>query len=121
MRIINQTKNTLLAEQAVVADTFFKRTIGLLGRKELQKGEALVLRPCNSVHTFFMRFPLDLLFLDKNNKILKTISSIQPFRLTPIYFNAHFAIELPTGTIQDTSTAQNDTIVEFPQNFPLIF
>jgi len=110
MRIINKTNSFVVAEEAIVANTPFKRMKGLLGRKELKESQALVLDPCNSIHTFFMRFPIDILFLDKNNKIIKTISCLKPFRLTSIYFNSAFAIELPSGKIQSLSIRKGDNL-----------
>lgn len=111
MRIINKTKNTVLAEETVVADTFFTRMKGLLGKKEFKKGQALILKPCNSIHTFFMRFPIDVLFINKDNRIIKAISSLNPFYFTYIYFNAAFAIELPAGTIESSLTQDGDTLL----------
>ncbi|MFH1397215.1 MAG: DUF192 domain-containing protein [Candidatus Omnitrophota bacterium] len=110
MKITNQTKNTVLADNVVVADTFFKRGLGLLGRKEFKPGLALILDPCNSIHTFFMRFSIDILFVDKNKRVIKAISNLKPFRITPVYFSSAIAIELPAGTIQLSSTSQNDTL-----------
>jgi len=110
MRIINQSKNCPLAEEAVMAETFFKRCQGLLGKKILPAGQALVLKPCNSVHTFFMRFSIDVAFIDKDNKVVKIIPAIPPFRITPIYFNAHFAIEFPAGTLGAANLKEQDTI-----------
>lgn len=94
-----------------MVNTPFKRMKGLLGKKELKKGQALVLKPCNSIHTFFMRFPIDVLFVDKDNRVIEAISKVQPFRLTYIYFNAALAIELPTATIQSSSTSKGDSIL----------
>jgi len=94
-----------------VANTPFKRMKGLLDRKELKKGQALVLKPCNSIHTFFMRFRIDVLFVAKDNAVIEAIPNIRPFRLTYIYFNAALAIELPTGTIQSSSTSKGDSIL----------
>jgi uncharacterized membrane protein (UPF0127 family) len=110
MRIINQSKNCILAEEAVIAESFFRRCKGLLGKKALPTGQALVLRPCNSVHTFFMRFPIDVAFIGKDNKVVKIIPSIPPFRLTPIYFKAHFAIEFPAGTLGAANLKEQDEI-----------
>ena len=110
MRLINLNKNTVLAEAALIAETPFKRIKGLLGRKDFKAGQALIIRPCNSIHTFFMRFPIDVLFLDKNNRIVKTVPSLKPYRITPIYFSARLTIELPAGTIQRSSTQEGDLI-----------
>ena len=113
MKIINQTKDTVLAKEVIIADTFLKRIKGLLGRKDFLPGEALIIKPCNSIHTFFMRFPIDVLFVDKDNRVLKALSSVKPFRLTSIYFQASFVIELPSGTIQSTLTCKGDTLQIF--------
>jgi uncharacterized membrane protein (UPF0127 family) len=111
MKIINITKNTLLAEEVMVADTFLKRMRGLLGKKEFRKGQALILNPCNSIHTFFMYFPIDVVFVDRHNQVIEVISSLRPGSLTRIYFNATFAIELPEGTLKSTLTSKGDTLL----------
>jgi uncharacterized protein len=111
LKITNQTKKTVLAKDAIVADTFSKRACGLLGRREFKPGEALILDPCNSIHTFFMRFPIDVLFVDKNNKVIKVLVNLKPFRLTPIFFSSAIAIEMPTQMIERSSTALGDTLI----------
>ena len=111
MKIINKTKNTVLAQEAIVADTVFKRIKGLLGRKDFMQGEALIIRPCNSIHTFFMRFPIDVLFVNKHNQIIKANSTLKPWRLTYIYLNAAFVIELPAGILESTFTQEKDILV----------
>ncbi len=111
MKIINQTKNTILAENAVMAQTPLARMKGLLARKELKQGEALILKPCNSIHMFFMRFAIDVIFVDKNNKVVHAVISIKPFRISNIYWRSVLAIELPTGTVQSSLTSQGDTIL----------
>jgi len=110
MRIINLTRQRVLADNALVAGSFFLRLVGLLNRKELNPGEALILKPCNSIHTFLMRFTIDVLFVDKANSVVKTVPRLKPFRLTYIYPNSTFAIELPAGVIAATSTQQGDII-----------
>jgi len=111
MKIVNKTKNTFLAEDVVIANTLFKRIKGLLGKKEFKKGQALILNPCNSIHTFFMHFPIDVLFVDKDNRVIKAISVFPPFRFSNIYFNSAFVIELPSGTINSTSTSEGDLLL----------
>ena len=110
MKIINQTKKIVLAENANLSDTPFKRIKGLLGRKSLGDGEALIIKPCNSIHTFFMRFPIDVIFVDKNHKIVKIISGLAPFRLSPIYPGSAYVIELSSGKISPKSAAVGDTL-----------
>jgi len=112
MKIINITRNSsILAEEVIVADTPLKRMKGLLGKKEFNRGKAIILKPCNSIHTFFMHFPIDVLFVDKQKRVIRAISSLKPGRLTYIYFNAAFAIELPCGTLESTSTSKGDIII----------
>lgn len=110
MKIINISKGTVLADNAVVADRPLSRIIGLLNRSKLKAGEGLILKPCNSIHTVFMRFTIDALFVDKNNRIIKAIPHLGPFRFTHPYFNAALTIELPCGTIESTSTQEGDTL-----------
>jgi uncharacterized membrane protein (UPF0127 family) len=110
MQIKNKTKNTILAEDAAVAESFFLRLKGLLGKEKLGLGQALVIRPGNSIHTFFMRFTIDVLFVDKNSRVVKAISNLKPARLTPVYFAATYVVELPEGAISATATAEGDEI-----------
>lgn len=110
MQIINKSRAVPLASEVIVADRPFSRLKGLLGRDSLNKGEALIIKPCNSIHTFFMRFPIDVLFIDKGNKVIKAVCGIKPFRISGIYIRACFAIELPSGVILESSTSQGDEI-----------
>lgn len=110
MQIMNLTKNALLAENTTIADTLFKRIKGLLGRKDFNKGEALIIKPCNSIHTFFMRFPIDVVFVDAKKRVVKTISNMRPFRISGICLKARFSVELPAGSLQKTATQTGDTL-----------
>ena len=111
MRLINQTKKTVLAESVFLADSPFKRIKGLLGKASFDKGQALIIKPCNSIHTFFMRFPIDALFVNKNNTVVKAISGLMPFCLSPICLKSRFVVELPSGTIKFTSTSLGDQLI----------
>lgn len=110
MRIVNVSKGVVLAEQATIADTFLKRAKGLLGKKELNPGVAMVIKPCNSIHTFFMRFPIDVLFVDKENKVVKVFSVVKPFRISAVYFSAYYVVELPAGVVGSSLTCAGDII-----------
>jgi len=111
MKIINKNRNITLAENAVIAGTPLKRMIGLLGYRQFEQGQALIIKPCNSIHTFFMRFAIDVIFVDSNNKITKIIHNMRPFRISAIYLNALFTIELPAGTLEETSTQAGDYVI----------
>jgi len=114
--IINTTRDTRLALTAETARTFRQRLVGLLGRSGLTVGEALILQPCQSVHMFFMRFPLDLVFLDRTGTVIHLITALPPGRVSPCIRSAYTVIELPAGTIATTRTAVGDR-VEFGPEF----
>ncbi len=109
-RIINKTKGTVLAQNAVVADSFLVRLIGLMGQKQLPPERAMILSPCTSIHTFFMRFDIDVLFVDKDNKVIGVCVAMKPWRVSPVYWKSKFVVELPSGMIASTSTALSDEI-----------
>lgn len=111
MKLANTTKNLLLAQDALIASTPFFRMKGLLGRKTLNDGEALVIRPCNSIHTFFMRFAIDVLFLDRQNKVIAMLNNVLPWRVSPVYWRGYSVVELPSGVIKKSETAVGDEII----------
>jgi len=76
----------------------------------MQKGAALVLKPCNSIHSFFMRFTIDALFIDKNHRVVYPLASLKPFRMSPVFFKASCVIELPAGTLIPDSVQIGDII-----------
>jgi uncharacterized protein len=111
MRIINRSRNTVLADKAKTADTFFSRLVGLLNRSSLKPSEGLVITPSNSIHSFFMRFTFDAIFLDRNRQVIALTPGFKPFRVSPIYFKAVTTIELPEGAIQTSKTQIKDEII----------
>jgi hypothetical protein len=109
MKVSNLTRGTVLATRLEVADTGQKRNKGLLGRKGLAEGEGLWIVPCESVHTFFMQFPIDLVYLDRKYRVKKVRHSVGPWRLS-VCMSAHSILELPSGTIRKTQTQRGDTL-----------
>lgn len=99
----------MLADSAEVADTSAKRRKGLLGRDHLPDGHALWIVPCESVHTFFMRFPIDIVYLDRKHRVKKICSAVAPWRMS-ISLLAHSVLELPAGTIAKTNTQRGDLL-----------
>ena len=110
MQIRNVTRGSELARQARLARGFWSRLIGLLGRSSLQPGEALVLEPGSSVHTAFMRFAIDVVYLDRSRRVVKVVSALQPFRMSGVLRGVRSVIELPSGTIVATNTAVGDEL-----------
>jgi hypothetical protein len=109
LRVANLTRNTVLATRMQVADSSPKRNKGLLGRSRLAPGEGLWIIPCEAVHTFGMRFSIDLIYLDRQNRIRKLCRSVPPWRLSAC-FSAHSVLELPPGVVRDSQTRPGDTL-----------
>ena len=89
---------TVIADHVEVADTIWSRFMGLMFRRELPTGHGLAIRPCNSIHMFFMRFALDVVFVDGEGRVLRILDSIRPWRASSLVRGAKAAIELPAGT-----------------------
>lgn len=81
MRLVNQTKNREVAKEVIEAFSLWRRAVGLLGRKSLAENSAMWIRPCNNIHTWFMRFPIDVVFVDENLRVKAVASNVRPFRL----------------------------------------
>jgi uncharacterized membrane protein (UPF0127 family) len=109
LQVSNLTRNTVLASCIEVADSAGKRSKGLLGRERLFPGEGLWIIPCEAVHTFWMRFPIDLVYLDRKKRIRKLRGEVRPWRLSAC-LSAHSVLELPSGTIRETQTEPGDTL-----------
>jgi uncharacterized membrane protein (UPF0127 family) len=110
MKATDSTSGKELAPNLAVADTFFTRLKGLLGKNELSHGEGLWIKPCNSVHTFGMKFPVDVVFLDKENRVVGLEKTLRPNRVSRLYSSASSVIELPAGTIDAADTETGDYI-----------
>jgi hypothetical protein len=111
VQILNVTKEVVITQQARFATSLGQRMKGLLGQDSLAANEALILKPCSSIHTFFMRFAIDVLFLDKNMQIVRLVQDMPPNRLSPIVWASKMAIELPAGKISQTNTQVGDKVV----------
>jgi uncharacterized membrane protein (UPF0127 family) len=110
MRITNRTRNSLLGTRVVRAATFWSRTRGFIGRPEPRRGEGILLNPCSAIHTHWMSFSLDVLFLDDRGKVLKLVRSISPWNFTRRVPGARYALEVPVGTIDTSSTHVGDEL-----------
>ena len=109
LRVVNLTRGTVIATSLETAASPEKRRKGLLGREGFAPGEGLWIIPCESVHTFFMRFPIDLVYLDRANRVRKLRSSVGAWRLSAC-FSAHSVVELPAGTIRASETRKGDAL-----------
>lgn len=89
-----------IASQVELARTFWARLKGLMFRRELAAGRALLLEPCPQIHTCFMRFAIDVVFLDAQNRVVDVVENIKPWRMSKFYRSARRTLELPGGTLQ---------------------
>lgn len=110
MPVINASKHTWLATTVRKADSFMTRLIGLLKRNALGPEEALWLIPSKGIHTIGMKFPIDVIFLDKNSVVLEAISGLAPYRITAVRLRGHSILELPKGTVQKSRTEIGDQL-----------
>lgn len=109
MRIMNRTRGTVLGTDVVLADTWWGRLRGFLARPRPAQGEGILLSPCGAVHTFGMRFDLDVIFLDAAGDILALEENMAPWRTSPRVAGSRYVLEVPAGTVQATGTAVGDT------------
>jgi uncharacterized membrane protein (UPF0127 family) len=108
-QVSNLTRHTVLATSLELADSGSRRNKGLLGRQGLAPGEGLWIVPCEAVHTFGMKFPIDLVYLDRGKRVKKLRNSVPPWRLSAC-LSAHSVLELPAGTIRNTQTEPGDAL-----------
>jgi uncharacterized membrane protein (UPF0127 family) len=108
----NRTRQIFLASVLAVADTHWTRLRGLLGLDtgEFGKGRGLWIVPCRGVHTLGMRFPIDVVYLDRQMKVIHVQSELQPWRVAPVRGQAASVLELPCRTAVETGTAVGDRI-----------
>jgi uncharacterized protein len=105
----NITRGVLLADSADLADTSEKRRTGLLKHTALKPGEGLWIVPCESVHSFFMKFTIDVLYVDRDKKVRGMRSRMKPWRVSAC-LPAHSVLELPAGTLEQTGTSKGDQL-----------
>jgi uncharacterized membrane protein (UPF0127 family) len=111
VRVINRTRETVLAERAELADNIWTRFVGLMGRRELPPGSGLVLKPGGAIHMWFMRIPLDVIHVDKHDRVTHVLRGIKPWRFGPLFVGGKVAIELPVGAA-DTTQVGDEIQVE---------
>lgn len=112
MKIVNKTKNTIIASKGELADKLLSRIIGLIGRKTISSDEGLVITGCRSIHSFFMRFPICAIFINKNGKVVKVLNNFKVNRISGYYYKADKVIELSPWRAKETNTEIGD-IIEF--------
>ena len=111
LRAENPARGSVLGTRIVLADRWWSRLRGLIGRSGLADGEGLILRPCRAVHMLWMSFPLDVAFLDRRGGVVASYHALPPGGRTRWHTDARDTLELPAGTLARTGTVNGDTIV----------
>jgi uncharacterized membrane protein (UPF0127 family) len=109
--MVNVSRGTVVASGAEKAKTHWARLMGLMGRRSLPEGGALLITPCSSVQTFFMRFAIDVLFLDRDGQVVKVVPALKPYRVAFGGRGAHSALELPAGVADRCGVVVGDQLV----------
>ncbi len=117
LQVTNLTRHSVLATSLEVANSGSTRSKGLLGRAQLAPGEGLWILPCEAVHTLFMQFSIDLVYLDRRNRVRKICCAVPPWRLSAC-LTAHSVLELLPGTIRNTQTQPGDQVEFSPASLP---
>jgi uncharacterized membrane protein (UPF0127 family) len=107
---LQASDGSVVAANIDVAESMWSRFIGLMGRRELRDGHGLCIRPCSSIHMFFMRFPVDAVFVDGDGRIVRMYEPIRPWRVSRIVRRAKAVLELPAGTARAHGLGIGDVI-----------
>jgi uncharacterized protein len=110
VRVLNTTKGTVLGERVDVADSSLSRMVGLLGKSGLAPATGLLIMPSQAVHSMGMRFPIDVLFMDRNWRVIHVQPSMVPYRISGLHWRARCVLELPVGAIAETCTSVGDEL-----------
>ena len=111
VRVVNRSRDEVLAARAELADNYWTRFVGLMGRRALAPGGGLVLKPGGGIHMWFMRMPLDVLHIDEHDRVTHVLRHIRPWRFGPLFVGGKLAIELPVGAAASTQVG-DEVVVE---------
>jgi uncharacterized membrane protein (UPF0127 family) len=109
-QVTNKTRQTVVASQVQKADSYFKRLFGLMGKPGIPQGFGLWIVPCQDIHSFFMRFEFDAIFLDASGKVLYLLERMKPWRVSRFVKGGKVVLELPAGAIAQSGTEIGDEL-----------
>lgn len=98
-KLMNLETNEIILQKLVQADHFLSRLRGLMWKKDLPENSGLMINPCNSVHCFFMKFPIDVVFVDKDHRVVHIISNMKPGSISPIVRKSKYVVESNANTV----------------------
>ena len=110
LRVFNRTRRSVLVERGTVASNVWKRLVGLMGCRVFSRGQGLLLKGEQAIHTFGMLLPIDVLYLDGSGRVLRAVNDMAPARLGPIVRGTRDVLELPAGTLAATGTSVGDEL-----------
>jgi uncharacterized membrane protein (UPF0127 family) len=108
VRAVNSTRGTVVGESIRRADSPLTGIVGLLGERDLPPGDGLLIIPCQGVHTLGMLFPIDIVVLDDEWKVIEVRRDLRPFRITPLFWRAAAVLELPSRAVDSSCTRVGD-------------
>ena len=114
LRVTNQTRGSVIAERARVARSMNDRMVGLLATPEVLPGEGLLIERTSSIHMFFMRYAIDVVFVDRSGRVTMTVSRLRPWRVIWWARGARDCLELRAGALDDTGTQRGDQLLFEP-------
>ncbi len=109
-RVLDETRGSVVADEVRIADNHWSRFWGLMGRRSLPPGHALLIDPCYAIHTMFMRFPIDVIFLDEANRVVKVSLHVKPFR-TAVGRGARRVLEIAAGSAAQAGVEEGDLLI----------
>jgi uncharacterized membrane protein (UPF0127 family) len=108
--VLNASRPGVVGSHVEVADTSMRRLLGLLGRRSLDRGEGLWIKPSSGVHTMGMQFPIDVIGLDKNFTVIRLWRNLVPYRMTSVSWSMCSVLELPSGRIAESGVQIGDSL-----------
>lgn len=112
--LFDASTGAVVARRVRRADSFAQRLVGLLGRTGLESDEGLWIEPCDSIHTFFMRFPIDVAFVDRSGVVLRRLDGLPPWRATRLHARARACVELAPGVLERAGVREGSRLLLVP-------
>lgn len=114
VRVMNMTRGRELGDRVILADWLWPRLRGLIGRPRIDSGEGLLIVPCRGVHMYLMTYPIDVALMDGDATVVALYRDLAPGARTRWHSDAHHTLEVPAGTLAETSTALGDRVIWEP-------